>query len=238
MTRADSPVPSRTADLSRLPPLPADRQAAGDHDRRHDGRERRLFRVLGGYRMQLRTALRPADTIARFGGDEFVVLCEDLRRGRGCDRDRAPDRRSVPRPDPARRLRARGDDEHRDPGRLRSGPRHACGRPQGRRCSHVPRQEQRQGPDRAVRRADARPPGRGHRRGRAARGRERVRARRASRNVCRTRDQAPRLANPASNSFLAWSGGSSECSSTTPSHCARAAPSPPGTARRPPCSRS
>jgi diguanylate cyclase (GGDEF)-like protein len=27
----------------------------------------------------MRHAVRPADTIARFGGDEFTVLCEDLR---------------------------------------------------------------------------------------------------------------------------------------------------------------
>ncbi len=27
---------------------------------------------------RLSAALRPGDTIARFGGDEFVVLCEDL----------------------------------------------------------------------------------------------------------------------------------------------------------------
>jgi diguanylate cyclase (GGDEF)-like protein/PAS domain S-box-containing protein len=35
-------------------------------------------RLLVAIANRLRTALRPSDTIARFGGDEFVVLCEDL----------------------------------------------------------------------------------------------------------------------------------------------------------------
>jgi diguanylate cyclase (GGDEF)-like protein/PAS domain S-box-containing protein len=35
-------------------------------------------RLLVGLTPRLRAAVRPGDTIARFGGDEFVVLCEDL----------------------------------------------------------------------------------------------------------------------------------------------------------------
>jgi diguanylate cyclase (GGDEF)-like protein len=37
--------------------------------------------VLVGLAPRLAGALRPGDTIARFGGDEFVVLCEDLAGG-------------------------------------------------------------------------------------------------------------------------------------------------------------
>jgi diguanylate cyclase (GGDEF)-like protein/PAS domain S-box-containing protein len=36
----------------------------------------RLLRLLGPH---LCAAVRPGDTVARFGGDEFVVLCEDVR---------------------------------------------------------------------------------------------------------------------------------------------------------------
>jgi diguanylate cyclase (GGDEF)-like protein/PAS domain S-box-containing protein len=37
--------------------------------------------LLVGLTPRLTAALRPGDTIARFGGDEFVVLCEDLSDG-------------------------------------------------------------------------------------------------------------------------------------------------------------
>ncbi len=65
--------------------------------RRSDGRLAVLFLDLDGFKLvndtcghdvgdlllralgpRLSAALRPGDTIARFGGDEFVVLCEDL----------------------------------------------------------------------------------------------------------------------------------------------------------------
>src|SRR5947208_16707001 len=39
----------------------------------------KLLVELGG---RLREAIRPSDTIARFGGDEFVVLCEDIKEAR------------------------------------------------------------------------------------------------------------------------------------------------------------
>jgi diguanylate cyclase (GGDEF)-like protein len=39
----------------------------------------KLLVELGG---RLRDAIRPSDTIARFGGDEFVVLCEDITDAR------------------------------------------------------------------------------------------------------------------------------------------------------------
>ena len=43
-------------------------------------------RVLCRMAARIRDAVRPADTVARFGGDDFMVLCEDVRSGREAQR--------------------------------------------------------------------------------------------------------------------------------------------------------
>lgn len=35
--------------------------------------------VLHEFALRLRRAMRPTDTVARFGGDEFVAVCDDLK---------------------------------------------------------------------------------------------------------------------------------------------------------------
>ena len=84
-------LPNRTLFLDRLAHVLASRKPRGavmflDIDNfklindslGHDAGDR-LLRAVGP---RLITALRPIDTVARFGGDEFVVLCEDAGSGR------------------------------------------------------------------------------------------------------------------------------------------------------------
>jgi diguanylate cyclase (GGDEF)-like protein/PAS domain S-box-containing protein len=84
-------MPNRTLFLDRLAHVLASRDPGGavmflDIDNfklindslGHDAGDK-LLRAIGP---RLAAALRPVDTVARFGGDEFVVLCEEARDGR------------------------------------------------------------------------------------------------------------------------------------------------------------
>ena len=109
--------------------------------------------LLRGLAPRLADRLRVNDTLARFGGDEFVVLCEDLADTAGGARDRRAPARAVRA---ARRASAsRSTSSPAASASPRRSPAY-FGRP-GRadpRCRrrHVPRQGQRPRPRRALRR--------------------------------------------------------------------------------------
>ena len=129
---------------------------------------------------RLGNTVRRQDTVARFGGDEFVVLCEDL--GSEEQAIELAERAAAAFVDPFVLSRGRGDGvgEHRDRGDQPLGG--AGVEPAaGRRRRDVPRQASRWRPPRAVRRGHAHP-GRfpaAHRAGAATR----AGARRAARAV-------------------------------------------------------
>jgi len=187
--------PDRSPRARARPPAPGGphhRRAVRRH-RRLQGGQRRFGHACGdellvAFAGRLRRCLRGGDTVARFGGDEFAVLVDELSSGR--DARTAAGRCSASSPPVHdRRRRDRPVGEHRRRGR-RPGGASAAELSAQRRRRQARGQAVGQGADRRVpRRSPGRRPQGARPRGRAAR---RARARRDRRAVPADRRAADR----------------------------------------------
>ena len=147
-------------------------------------------------------ALRPADTIARFGGDEFTVLCEDLDGEAGARAVAAAHRRAVRGAVRRRGRRGVPAGERRHRARAADGA-DARGPHPRRRRRDVPREGARPRARRGLRRGDA------ARRARAAsRPRARCAARSSATSCASTSSRSSASATSASRPSRRSSAGS------------------------------